>query len=115
MRSAHVGDTPVELPLSVRDMNPGSDYLWWIFYDDENRTALKRLPPRTEFQMLFGCRKSSSSAVSDDGTVALASALRMEAQQQARTLRGYDDGHAGILRDANAIERVNELLSERFD
>lgn len=115
VRSAHVGDTPVELPLSFRDMNPGSDYLWWIFYDDENRTALKRLPPRTEFQMLFGCRKSSSSAVSDDGTVARASALRMEAQQQARALRGYDDGHAGILRDANAIERVNQLLSERFD
>jgi hypothetical protein len=65
--------------------------------------------------MLFGFQKSSSSAVSDDGTVALSSALRMEAQQQVRTLRGYDDGHNTILRDADAIERVNQLLSDRFD
>jgi len=45
----------------------------------------------------------------------VASALRIEAQQQARTLRGYDDGHAEILHDANAMKRVNQLLSERFD
>lgn len=113
--AARSESAPVELPLSFRDMNPGSDYQWWIFYEDESKKTLKQLPPRTEFHLLFGFRKSGSSAASDDGTVTVASALRIEAQQQARTLRGYDDGHAEILHDANAMKRVNQLLSERFD
>ena len=71
--------------------------------------------PSAEFHMLFGFRESCSSSVSDDGTVTMASALRMEAQQQASTLRGYDDDHSGILHNADAVERVNQLLSERFD
>jgi len=52
--------------------------------------------------------------MSDDGTVALASAQHVEAQLQARTLRGCDDGHTDILRDSDAIAWVNRLLSERF-
>lgn len=115
VNAARAEDAPVELPLSFRDMDPGSDYQWWIFYEDENEQTLKRLPPRAEFHMLFGFRKSGSSSVSDDGAVTMASALRMEAQQQASTLRGYDDDHSGILHNADAVERVNQLLSERFD
>jgi len=112
--AARAEGSPIELPLSFRDMNPDSDFLRWIFYTDERKTAPRPLPPDTEFDLLFGFRKSGVSAVSDDGTVALFSALRMEAQQQARTLRGYDDGHADILHDADAIAWVNHLLSERF-
>ena len=65
--------------------------------------------------MLFGFRKSSLSEVSDDGTVTMASALRAEAQQQASTLRSYDNGHSDILDNPDVVERVNGLLSERFD
>ncbi len=112
--AARVERSPIELPLSFRDMSPDSDYLRWIFYADEHKTVPKTLPPDAEFDLLFGFRKSGVSALSDDGTVALVSALRSEAQQQARTLRGYDDGHADILHDADAIAWVNRLLSERF-
>jgi pimeloyl-ACP methyl ester carboxylesterase len=113
--AARVGDSPVELPLCFSDMDPASDYQWWIFYEDKAKQSAKPLPPRVEFHLLFGFRKSDSSSVSDDGTVALSSALRMEAQLQARTQRGYDNGHAGILHNSDAVERVNQLLSDRFD
>jgi pimeloyl-ACP methyl ester carboxylesterase len=106
--------SPIELPLSFREMNPDSDYLRWIFYTDAGKTTPRSLPPDTEFDLLFGFRKAGVSSVSDDGTVALVSALRMEAQRQARTLRGYDDRHTDILHDSDVISWVNRLLAERF-
>jgi len=112
--AARAEGSPIELPLSFRDMNPDSDYLRWIFYSDESKMTPKPLPPDTEFDLLFGFRKAGVSSVSDDGTVALVSALRIEAQRQARTLRGYDDGHTDILHDSDAISWVNRLLAERF-
>ena len=56
--------------------------------------------------MLFGFHGDSG-----DGVVAIASQLRPEAQEEARSLRGFDATHVGILEDAAAISRVNEILS----
>ena len=93
---------------------PDSDYQWWIFYEDEGKETAKPLPPRTEFDLLFGFRKRGSSDVSDDGIVSVNSALRIEAQKQARSIRGYDEGHVAILRNPDVAERVNQILAERF-
>jgi pimeloyl-ACP methyl ester carboxylesterase len=115
VRGTRASEAPIELPLSFRDMSPESDYQWWIFYADPGKKTAKHLPPQTEFHMLFGFRKNSSSDVSDDGTVAMTSSLRVEAQAQALTQHGYDDDHAGILHNDDAIDRVHWLLSERFE
>jgi pimeloyl-ACP methyl ester carboxylesterase len=112
--ASRIDEAPVELPLLFRDMNPGSDYQWWIFYEDEGKETAKPLPPRTEFDLLFGFRKRGSSDVSDDGIVSVNSALRIEAQKQARSIRGYDEGHVAILRNPDVAERVNQILAERF-
>jgi len=115
VKATRTDSAPVELPLSFRDMDPESDYQRWIFYQDDEKKIPKHLPPDTEFHMLFGFAKNSSSSHSDDGTVRLASALRMQAQEQALTLRGYDVGHAEILHDEEAVKYVQQLLVERFD
>ena len=58
--------------------------------------------------MLFGFHGGDSS----DGVVALASQLRPEAQEEARSLRGFDATHTGILASPAAAARLGEILAE---
>ena len=67
----------------------------------------RRLPPHIAYHMLFGFHGSSN-----DGVVALSSQLRLEAQEEARSLRGYDDTHMGILSDPAALAHLNQILAE---
>jgi hypothetical protein len=103
---------PIELPPAFLDMRPSSDYLRWLFHADG---AARRLPPGAEFHLLFGFRMRGRGRVADDGTVTVASQLRPEAQAQALTLRGLDQGHVEILESREALDRLNLLLSQRFD
>lgn len=88
---------------------PGSAYLDGLFYRDvpKNRQR-RRLPDHIAYHMLFGFRGGASS----DGVVAISSQLRTEAQEEARSLRGFDEDHTGILKSPATAARLGEILAE---
>ena len=55
--------------------------------------------------MLFAYRGDSG-----DGVVSIASQLRAEAQQEASSMRGFEEDHTSILRSPDAIAHLNALL-----
>jgi len=95
-------------------MNPSSNFLRWIFYRDEHRKQRRLLPKDVGYHMIFGFRMTSSSDVANDGAVSVASQTRIEAQEQAATIRALDYGHVDILHSQEAVERLNYLLDHRF-
>jgi pimeloyl-ACP methyl ester carboxylesterase len=105
---------PVALPLSFSDMDPKSEYLRLLFYEDEARSRIRRLPPSTEFHMLFGYRMSGRSKRANDGSVSVKSQARLEAQEQAASVRALNYRHVTILRSPEVVARLNLLLAERF-
>jgi hypothetical protein len=115
VKARETGGAPIALPPSFQDMNPASEYLRWVFYEGEEREDVKSLPDHVEFHMIFGFRMRGSSAIADDGTVSVASQARLEAQEQAQSIRALDYGHVPILHSPEAIERLNGLLERRFD
>ena len=98
-------------PIVVRSwygLAPGSAFLDGLFYKDPAaKTERRRLPAHMAYHMLFGFHGDSS-----DGVVALSSQLRPEAQEEARSERGFDETHMGILRSPAAAARLNEILAE---
>jgi pimeloyl-ACP methyl ester carboxylesterase len=109
------GSAPVELPPSLRDMSPTSDYLRWLFYDgDERSKHARRLPAHVEFHMIIGFRMRRAGSVANDGTVSVASQARLEAQEQAATMRALDYSHGPILHSDETVSRLNQLLAARF-
>ena len=54
------------------------------------------------------------ATIANDGNVSVASQARLEAQSQAVSVRALDVDHQDILTSPDTIERVNELLAERF-
>jgi pimeloyl-ACP methyl ester carboxylesterase len=107
-------DAPIQLPDSFKDMNPSSDYLRWVFYQDEERQVLRHLPEDVDYHMIFGFRMNSSKDVADDGTVTVASQTRPEARDQALTRWPLDSGHVEILHSEDAVSRLSLLLDQRF-
>jgi pimeloyl-ACP methyl ester carboxylesterase len=114
VKSRGIDDAHVELPASFNDMNPSSNFLRWIFYRDEHRKQRRLLPKDVGYHMIFGFRMTSSSDVANDGAVSVASQTRIEAQEQAATIRALDYGHVDILHSQEAVERLNYLLDHRF-
>lgn len=98
-------------PIVVRSwygLAPGSEYLDGLFYTDPAaRKHRRRLPEDVAYHMLFGYRGESG-----DGVVAIASQLRAEAQEEARSIRGYDEDHTGILASPAAADHLNAILAE---
>jgi pimeloyl-ACP methyl ester carboxylesterase len=98
-------------PIVVRSwygLAPGSPYLDGLFYQDPaTRTHRRRLPNQVAYHMMFGFKGGSSS----DGVVQLASQLRPEAQEEASSLRGYDETHTGILDSPAVAAHLNEILA----
>lgn len=91
---------------SWRGLAPGSDFLDGLYYRDiPGRTERRRLPAHLVYHMMFGYKGESG-----DGIVPIASQLREEAQQEARSVRGFDEDHTSILRSPAAIEHLNRLL-----
>ena len=97
-------------PIVVRSwygLAPGSEYLDGLFYEDPaEKTKRRRLPKTMTYHLLFGFR----GAGPNDGTVALSSQLRQEAQEEARTERGFDETHRSILQSAAVADYLNEAL-----
>lgn len=94
---------------SWRGLAPGSEFLEGLFWIDPAKTHRRRLPHHIAYHLLFGFRSGGSSE-SGDGTVPLVSQLRPEAQEEARTERGYDESHTSILRSPAVAARLNEIL-----
>ena len=88
------------------DLYPDSEYLATLFDTP--------LPNNVPHHLLFGYRQDSMSVESSDGVIKLSSQLRPAAQDQATSVRGFDQGHVSILHSNDLIEDVNAtLLSTR--
>ena len=59
---------------------------------------------------MFGFRKENLSSESSDGVILLSSQLRSSAQQQAISIRGFDEDHVSILHSDAVIGDVYSLL-----
>ena len=98
-------------PIVVRSwygLASGSEYLDGLFYEDPaGKTKRRRLPRTMSYHLLFGFRGPGP----DDGIVALSSQLRHEAQEEARTERGFDETHTSILQSAAVADYLNEVLA----
>ena len=93
---------PTAIPV-WNDLYPESEYLATLFDTP--------LPNGVPHYLLFGFRQDSFlSSGSSDGVIQLRSQLRDAAQDQATSLRGYDRGHVGILRDEAVIANVYSLI-----
>jgi pimeloyl-ACP methyl ester carboxylesterase len=114
LKAKGAADAPIELPLSFADMSPSSDYLRWLFYEDEDRKISKSLPEDVDYHLIFGFRMKGSGKIADDGSVTVASQARVEAQEQALSVRAWDYGHVQILHSPEAVTRMNRLLDDRF-
>lgn len=112
---ASAGEGVEKSPVVVRSwygLAPGSTYLDGLFYRDaERRTQRRRLPENVAYHLFFGFAGGGRGG-SSDGVVSVASQLRPEAQEEARSLRGFDATHTGILRDPAVTARLNEILAE---
>ncbi len=109
---ASAGEGVATSPIVVRSwygLAPGSPYLDGLFYADPGRrTKRRRLPATLAYHLLFGFKGGCSS----DGVVEVASQLRPEAQEEARSIRGYDETHTGILDSAAVAAHLNEILAQ---
>jgi pimeloyl-ACP methyl ester carboxylesterase len=114
VNAAGVSDKPIALPLSFGDMDPASDYIRWVFWEDEDKTTPNRLGSETDYHMIFGFRMKTSRSVADDGTVNLSSLVRPEARDRALSRWPYDLGHSEILHAPDVINRLHSILDERF-
>lgn len=114
VNATRAADAPVELPLSFQDMNPGSDYLGGAFYEDEERETRRRLPEHVEYHMALGARLKMEKVVEDDGVITVASQARLQAKEEAQTIRWFDYGHVEILRSPELSRWLDLLLERRF-
>jgi pimeloyl-ACP methyl ester carboxylesterase len=109
MQSA--GDGVESSPIVIeswRGLAPGSAYLDGLYYEDPDRKQQRRrLPGHLAYHMMFGFHSDDSG----DGVVALSSQLRAEAQDEAESLRGFDETHTGILDSAAASAHLNGILA----
>ena len=94
--------SPEVIPV-WRDMDPDSDYLKSLFD--------KPLPTMLDHYLIFGFKQDSIfGSGSSDGVVALTSQLRLEAQEEAAMMRGFDEGHVSILSNSMVIESISSIL-----
>jgi hypothetical protein len=98
-----VRHSPAVVP-SWRDMQPEGDFMRRLFE--------RRLPAHVQ-QVLFFGHKGGYSLMrpTTDGTVTLASQLRMPAQAEARLVIGFDEDHTSILASSQVTAQLGALLA----
>jgi len=93
---------PAVVPV-WNDLGPDSEYVSTLFDTP--------LPDELPHHLLFGFQQDNFlSSQSSDGVINLSSQLRDAAQDQARMIRGFDEGHVSILHSDAVVSNVNELL-----
>lgn len=69
------------------------------------------LPSGVSYHLLFGYRNTAAlSRSSGDGVISLESQLRLEAQNEAISMRGFNDDHVGILANPDLHRYINDVL-----
>ena len=87
--------SPTVVPV-WRDIEPDSLFIQTLFEAP--------FPKDTAFNLIFGFKQDSFLAGSSgDGVIKLNSQLRPEAQEQAASIRGFDEGHVSILSNEEVI------------
>lgn len=96
--------SPSVIPV-WNDLAPDSEFVTTLFDTP--------LPDGLPHFLMFGFQQHSFlSTGSSDGVIQLSSQLRYVAQQQATTIRGYDEGHVSILTSGAVIDNVNAILRD---
>lgn len=110
--AAGVKRSPVVV-YSWRDVAPGSAFLDSIFFEDQETARIRRrLPEQVSYHLLFGYRRNRVlPGASGDGVISESSMLRLLAQEEAETVRGFDYNHTEILRSPEVSALVNEILT----
>lgn len=99
-----VRHSPAVVP-SWHDMRPEGRFVRELF--------LRRLPPRTEYVLLFGHKGGYSlTRPNTDGTVTLASQLKSPAQAEARRVFGFDEDHVSILFAPDVFAQYTAVLDD---
>ena len=91
--------SPVVMPSWV-DVQTDSDYQRAIFS--------RPFAPPLEYHLLWG--RTGPAERASDGVVSVASELRAEAVRDARSVKGFQADHRGILRDPAAIAEWQAIL-----
>lgn len=93
---------PTVVPV-WNDLYPESEYVSTLFDTP--------LPEHVPHNLIFGFRQDSIfGSGSSDGVIELSSQLRDAAQDQADSIRGFDEGHVSILHSDAVIGNVFSLL-----
>ncbi len=93
---------PTVVPV-WNDLYPESEYVSTLFDTP--------LPEGMPHHLIFGFRQDSVfGSGSGDGVIELSSQLRDAAQEQAVSIRGFDEAHVGILHSDAVIGNVYSLL-----
>jgi len=99
-----VRHSPAVVP-SWHDMRPEGRFVRELF--------LRRLPPHTEYVLLFGHKGGYSlTRPNTDGTVTLASQLKSPAQAEARRVFGFDEDHVSILSAPDVFAQYAAVLDD---
>jgi pimeloyl-ACP methyl ester carboxylesterase len=102
----------IAIPQTFRDMNPASEYMTWLFYEDDDREVFKTLSGDTEHHMIIGYKGSGEPY--NDGSVTIETQAHTELQEYATSVRIWNYTHVGILNERRTSDRVNRLLESRF-
>jgi pimeloyl-ACP methyl ester carboxylesterase len=108
MKSA--ADGVANSPIVVRSwygLVPGSPFLDGLFYKNSEKTERRKLPESMAYHLLFGIVGKGST----DNVVSINSQIRYEAQEEARSMRGFRETHNSILESPAVAARLNEILA----
>jgi len=95
---------PTVVPV-WRDLDPSSEFVTSLFDTP--------LPEDLPYHLIFGFRQDSIfGSKSSDGVIVLSSQLRDAAQEQAQSIRGYDEGHVSILGSEAVAYKLNQILMQ---
>lgn len=95
---------PTVVPV-WNDLYPESEYVSTLFDTP--------LPENVPYNLIFGFRQDSVfGSGSSDGVIGLSSQLRDAAQEQAVSIRGFDEGHVSILHSDAVIRNVFRVFEQ---
>ena len=98
--------SPLIIPV-WRDMATSSDFIANLF-----KTPL---PSSTKHYLLFSYKGSSMTTDGNsDGVVSIKSQLKLDAQEGASLVRGFNEDHNSILQSKEVIKLVNKILKQQL-
>lgn len=99
-----VAHSPAIVPSWI-DLASGSDFI--------NGLYRREPPPGMSFYLFFAYGNSHlvKLGANSDETISLKSQLSLKAQKEAARIRGFDETHSEILRDAEMLEEFNSILA----